>query len=359
MYGTAGNYTVTLVVTDNEGGNGTAVYTLNVLMAPVAIFTYSPDFPIVGEVVTFNASDSYDPNGYVVNYTWDFGDGNITTLTDPIITHTYTITGNYTVTLTVTDNDGFTSIVTPIVRVRDYPTAAFTYSPNYPLIDQTVTFNASISQPNGGVIVSYVWDFGDGNIDSVSYPVTYYAYALIGNYNVTLTVIDSEGLSSIISKSINISPRGPAAHFTWSPSLPKPNETATFDASTSILGWNGTYHPPIILYIWDFGDGNITTVTEPIITHLYPEEEDYVVTLKVVDSAGFEDQVSRIVFISYGREDVNGDGIVDMLDISLAIDAFMTFPGHPLYDPRCDVNLDGVVDMADISRIIEKFGLGW
>jgi hypothetical protein len=47
-----------------------------------------------------------------------------------------------------------------------------------------------------------------------------------------------------------------------------------------------------------------------------------------------------------------------MLDISLVIDAFMTNPDHPLWDPRCDVNKDGVVDMADLSLVITMFGTG-
>jgi PKD repeat protein len=82
---------------------------------PVASFTYSPLDPYVGETVTFNASASYDPDGTIVSYIWDFGDdssgeGNITT-------HLYAAGGAYTVTLTVIDNESLSSNSTTEITV--------------------------------------------------------------------------------------------------------------------------------------------------------------------------------------------------------------------------------------------------
>jgi hypothetical protein len=53
--------------------------------------------------------------------------------------------------------------------------------------------------------------------------------------------------------------------------------------------------------------------------------------------------------------DVNGDGVVDMADVSLVIDAFMSYPGHPLWNPDADFNRDDSVDMVDISVVVENF----
>jgi PKD repeat protein len=75
------------------------------------------------------------------------------------------------------------------------PIASFTYSPMSPLINETVTFDASGSTPNGGAIVSYIWDFGDGNITSASVPTITHVYTSAGDFNVTLTVTDDEGFS--------------------------------------------------------------------------------------------------------------------------------------------------------------------
>jgi len=87
--------------------------------APVALFTHSPSYPVANDTVTFNASASYDPDGYITTYSWDFGDENITAVSNPIITHSYSNYGNYTVTLTVTDNDGLTDVYSEIVEVVD------------------------------------------------------------------------------------------------------------------------------------------------------------------------------------------------------------------------------------------------
>gem|GEM_PF-4909672 len=80
-----------------------AVYTR--LLAPVASFMYSAS----DLMVLFNASSSYDIDGYIVSYKWDFGDGNVTVTTSPTIQHTYSSAGTYTVTLTVMDDEGLTN----------------------------------------------------------------------------------------------------------------------------------------------------------------------------------------------------------------------------------------------------------
>ena len=87
---------------------------------PTASFTYTPPNPTVNQPITFNASNSTDPDGTITNYEWDFGDGNITNTTDPILTHSYICGGNYTVTLTVVDNVGATDteIKNVIVNIK-------------------------------------------------------------------------------------------------------------------------------------------------------------------------------------------------------------------------------------------------
>lgn len=79
-------------------------YTSNVDHPPTASFTHSPSMPDVNETTTFNASLSSDPDGYIIRYEWDFGDGNYANETNPITTHAYTAEGTYAVVLTVIDN---------------------------------------------------------------------------------------------------------------------------------------------------------------------------------------------------------------------------------------------------------------
>jgi PKD repeat protein len=86
------------------------------------------------------------------------------------------------------------------------PQADFTYSPLNPLIDETVTFDASSSTPNGGSIIAYLWDFGDGSpLLNTTDPIVTHIYTVAGDYTVTLTVFDDQGLNDTTSKTITVS----------------------------------------------------------------------------------------------------------------------------------------------------------
>ena len=86
------------------------------LAPPVAQFTVSPEQPIVGEAIIFT-SVGEDPDGEILRYSWNFGDGNSIKEEDPIITHTYSEAGEYTVQLTVVDDHGITSKNTTTITV--------------------------------------------------------------------------------------------------------------------------------------------------------------------------------------------------------------------------------------------------
>ncbi len=100
---------------ENLTSNNYAFKLVTVKLIPMAHFTYSPTNPVVGELVTFDASLSYDPDGTIVSYKWDFGDG--TTGTQMITTHAYFPEGTYIVTLNVTDNEGYFNTTTAAVTV--------------------------------------------------------------------------------------------------------------------------------------------------------------------------------------------------------------------------------------------------
>jgi len=87
------------------------------LKNPHASFEASPVIAKVGETISFDASASEDPDGYIVEYEWNFGDGTVTFGTDPYITHSYLEPGVYKVTLTVTDNDGLSGSTSHMIVV--------------------------------------------------------------------------------------------------------------------------------------------------------------------------------------------------------------------------------------------------
>ena len=95
------------------------IFVTPLLKPPIATFTYSPQNPVVGEIITFDASDSSDPDGTIAKYNWDFGDENVTTVTNPIIYHAYASSENYTVTLTVKDDQGLTHKTETVLTVSN------------------------------------------------------------------------------------------------------------------------------------------------------------------------------------------------------------------------------------------------
>jgi len=192
---------------------------------PEASFTFSPASPEVDEPVTFDASTSTDYNGQIVYYAWNFGDG--TQGGGEINTHTYTSAGNYTVSLTVRDNDGLIDGITKTITVRpkgEAPEASFTYTPTTPQMNTPVTFNAGASTDPDGNIVSYAWNFGDQTTGlgvttthTSSSVGTYTVTSSVGTYTVTLTVTDNDGQTDSITHTITIvepQPQPPNAAFT-------------------------------------------------------------------------------------------------------------------------------------------------
>lgn len=88
--------------------------------SPVADFTFWPEVGVVDKPVIFDASASYDPDGSIVSYMWDFGDGNTTTISTPIIQHSYNDSRDYAVSLTVEDSDGLTRSKMEMLSVVGY-----------------------------------------------------------------------------------------------------------------------------------------------------------------------------------------------------------------------------------------------
>jgi len=207
---------------------------------PVAYFTYSPLNPVVGETITFNASSSYDQDGNITAYEWEFGDG--ANGTGEIVEHSYSAAGNYTVNLTVTDDDGAKNSSFKIVNVSAIPNkppvAYFTYSPGNPVVNETIIFNASLSFDPDGNITAYEWEFGDeanGTGEIVNH-----SYSAVGNYTVNLTVTDDDGAENSTSKTIRVVEVEKEIFDTGSPENPYP----------SIFGMhNGTIKPYKDIYV--------------------------------------------------------------------------------------------------------------
>jgi PKD repeat protein len=237
--------------------------------------------------ITFNNFSS-DSDGTIVSHSWSFGDGTTSTAQNP--THTYPSSGVYTVRLTVTDNDGasdtFSKSVTALDNSNLAPTAGFSSS----TLGLTVNFTDA-STDSDGTIASRSWNFGDGGVSTSTNPS--HTYATGGSYTVNLTVTDNDGASDTFSQSITvIDPnQKPTANFTSSASDLTVNFT---DASTDSDG-------TIASRSWSFGDGGVSTSTNP--SHTYAAGGSYTVNLTVTDNDGASNTFSKSVTVISSQQD--------------------------------------------------------
>ncbi len=204
-YAAAGTYTVTLTVTDDLGAMHSATTTA-VIAANVAP-TADPNGPYSGvtnAAVSFDGTGSFDTDGTIVSYEWDFdaSDGIQLDGTGPTPSNTYAAAGLYTVTLTVTDNAGAsdTATTTADISAANLPPIAEAggpYSVSLVMDGGTVAFDGTGSSDPDGSIASYDWDYGDGSPIAVNAGATpSHTYAAASTYVVTLTVTDNLGATA-------------------------------------------------------------------------------------------------------------------------------------------------------------------
>lgn len=190
-YADNGDYIVNLTVRDDDGGiNTTSVIIAVRNVAPTSNFYFEPFIGYVTTIFTFNASASYDSDGTVINYTWDFGDNSMGY--GKIVTHEYTDDRNYTVKLTVRDNDLAEASTILILQILNSPpTTFFSLSKRVVFVNERVEFNATLSSDLDDEISNYTWNFDDG---TKGYGMLVnHTYTQPGRYFVTLTVFDDEG----------------------------------------------------------------------------------------------------------------------------------------------------------------------
>ncbi len=275
IYTTPGRHVVWLTVTNVNGCLDSDSTRINIPQ-PTANFSATPTVGCTPLTVNFtDFSFNYISLWVyrIVSWSWDFGDGNVSSQRYPI--HTYTTTGSFTVTLTITDAVGCThTLVKTDEIITSATTAEFTASPTVGCEPLTVTFTDQSIQYSP--ILSWSWDFGDGSpLNSTPSPT--HDYISSGSYDVVLTVTDSIGCVNTMTKSSYVNLTKPNPQFTHPARVCK-NESTSFINTTSGSG---------LSYLWDFGDLVTTTSQNPF--HSYSDTGLYTVTLIATDSNGCSD----------------------------------------------------------------------
>jgi large repetitive protein len=279
-YAEGGIYPVVLTVDDGTGlsnASDRASLTATINRAPVADAGGNKGV-CAGDVVVFDGSASSDPDGGLLRYRWDFGDGTSAELVNP--TKNYDVGAVYPVTLTVQDESGFANDSHTdriVVQVDESPIAEA--GPDQEVCAGTeVHFDGAASRDFDGVVNRFQWDFGDGAVGGGDKPV--HVYQLPGNHRVVLSIEGDQAGQCSNTDTDEVRVRvveAPAARIAG-PSSIAVGAPGTFDASTS-SGATGQ----IVSWRWDFGDGSFAE--GPVVEHTYEKPGAYVARLTIETDA--------------------------------------------------------------------------
>lgn len=263
-----GSYLVRLTVTDATGCTTTTTRTVNA-RGPKVSFTTSglfvPNVPLNTTVNFFNNTYSYNSN---ITYTWHYGDGS--TSNNYNGSHTYPVAGEYTVMLVANDPSiSCADTAKQVITVKDFNTA-FTYS--------NISLGATTCPPvlvrinNLSVgFTRVLWDFGDGTTSTQVYPT--HIYNNPGVYRITLYTYGFNGISGTYKDSVEVS---------------RPTAAITADVLRGCTSQQvnlGMTTANAVSYLWDMGDGNLSTSANSIL-HPYLSAGIYNPRLIVKDNNG-------------------------------------------------------------------------
>lgn len=283
VYADPGSYTVQLVVGSSTGCTDTSTQTITVTEGINTIIE-SDSVGCLGASLHFADASISTPGTFIVSWAWDLGDGNTSFFNE--FDYVYDTAGVFTVVLSVINSDGCLGKDTVLMTIKEDPLADFDTELALCPLDTAYLTDLSVAA-EGDSIVSWHWNFGDGDTSIVQNPA--HAFQTAGVYTIELVVTNSIGCSSSASKIVEVV-GGSVASFTYVTS-----GSTVFFTNTSVF-------PPDFNVKWKFGDGGTSNQVSP--THTFPSSGGYLVCMIVVDNTcGLNDTTCENVFVIVGLDD--------------------------------------------------------
>lgn len=241
-------------------------------------------------------AEASDPDGRVVEYLWDFGDGKSAVTSQASVERRFPQRGWHQVDLIVRDEQGATARDSQLVFVPNgVPLVEFAWEPADPTILDVVNFSDG-SRDLDGLLTARTWSFPDGTTTENATPS--FRFAAPGDHPVALTVLDDDGAVVSATKMVHVRNLAPAAAFQHAPLVPQADEDVLFsDRSVDPEG-------RIVSWRWEFGDGTGANTSAAL--HRYADPGEYEVSLTVADHLGAVSTVTRSLRISESAPSLHG-----------------------------------------------------
>lgn len=276
LYSLTGSYKVTLKATSNTNCVSTLTKNANQFLRPKADFTTKGNCS--NNNVEFTNLSKIDAGDNFGSH-WEFGDGELNNEKDPI--HIYESAGTFAVKYVAVSQFGCTDSIIKNVVIVPSPDASFTNGQVCNI--DPVEFTNTTFEP-AGVLVNYLWKFGDGGTSNLKNPK--HPYPDLGLKTVTLAANGNNGCSTSVSKNIKVLLQ-PVAAFSANDAC----------AGTSVVFSNKTKGGGIITYRWKFGDGDSSSLYFPTKTYSTTIATTYNVTLTASTLGGCQNSISIPVTI--------------------------------------------------------------
>lgn len=283
-YTSIGNYTVTQTITNscNNTLSTTQVLAITDTITPNSTFSVGPNPSCPGDIISFNPNEQ---NGTM--YTWNFGDGSSSSLKYP--SHQYVTAGTYTITLTVKNSCNKTSTSTQVLQINgNLPINIFSNLNAYPQTacpTQPINFNVSAYG-----FPSYIWNYGDGHIDTTASQNNTHAYSTSGVFTASVKIANNCGRDTTLYTTVNINS-----------SIPFPTSILYASPATACPGENISASAPYGFpsYVWNMGDGSpLINSSNYYISYAYSSTGNKIISVNVTDYCGndttYQDTVSII-----------------------------------------------------------------
>lgn len=320
-YATPGSYIVTLTMIDVNGKTSIEKHEVTIQSTPTASF--SIESSSCHGVNTHFTDLSSTENGFITTYIWNYGDGSTekTVLfpNDPNVSHNYASPGDYDVSLTIVNSLGCENIYTNYITVTPSPVANFQYEPA--CLSATTQFSDASFVNGGSNIVKWDWNFGDPkstikNQSDLKNPA--HVFNQPGNYNVTLTITNSDNCTSSITRQVLVIPTPRVSFIVTGKCLDTP---VSFKPDPSFMDLSN-----ITSFSWNFGDGSQKVNTRES-SHVYTIPGAYEVTLTVSNANGCTGSYTRRIIIEsspvalFSFEGACLNNMASFTDLSFTMDA--------------------------------------